>query len=167
MLKTFYVALFFILFTSCKQEQTNISKQSKEKTDSIQIGKTDTIKKAADTNIVQNSPPKDTVNVITFKEFANEFVKEAFKSEDNFSKYTESTFIVSSSNEDSRSNKKTNTQKEFNYLKSQRVGKKYAINKDMIYFYEMLEDMKFGMKFYFRKDSSDNWKLYKVYFEGL
>jgi len=152
--------IFLLIFIiSCKYEDPKVESSNQ------------TINRDTTKQIIVDSPKvkaSDTIKEKSFKEFANEFVEDAFQNEMNFQNYSEDSFIVSSSDEDSRRSVKANAKKEYLKFKQYRQEyNKHSVGKDMIYFYEILEDMKIGMKFYFRKNSSGEWKLFKVYFDGL
>lgn len=51
------------------------------------------------------------------------------------------------------------------------VYNKYSINNNMIYVYGIITEYdpkgtKQGMKLYFRKDTNNDWKLFKIEYEG-
>lgn len=147
MLKLIYLISFIIIFSSCNKEKPTTANQLKEKTDSIQKSQTDTIKKPADTNIVQKSPPKDTIKEITFKEFANEYIKNVKSSKKYFLDNSEGSIL------------KDGYEFVQGYLKSSKV-KSYNKTSVRLIYPDGPIDYEADLKF--RKNKNGNWKAYMI-----
>jgi len=106
---------------------------------------------------------------LTFEEFADDFILNAFQSIDNFTIYSEKSFKIISCEGNSRSN----ASQEFNELKrwTDEVYDQYSVKENMIYIFGIITEHDpngtiQGMQLFFRKDKNDNWKLYKIEYEG-
>jgi len=106
---------------------------------------------------------------ISFEEFADGFMLNAFQSIDDFSIYSEKSINIISCEGNSRSN----ATQEFNELKrwTDEVYDQYSVKENMIYIFGIITEHDpngtiQGMQLFFRKDKNDNWKLYKIEYEG-
>jgi len=143
MLKLIFFISLIIFISSCNQEKPSTSNQSKDKTDSIQKSKTDTIKKRADSNIVQKSPPIDTIKEITFKEFANEYIKNVKSSKKYFLDNSEGSILKDG----------------YDFVKGYLIHSKikfYSKSSLRLIYDDFEADLKF------KKDKNGNWKAYMI-----
>lgn len=93
MIKTILLVLLTISFLSCKDEKPNLSDQQVNKIDSSQSKSIDTIKKSIDSNSVKDSIPMEAVKEITFKEFANDYLRNVKSSKKYFTENSEGSIV--------------------------------------------------------------------------
>jgi len=169
MLKLLLIVLSAVSLFSCNQKKSDLSDQKTDETENTQKSKIETERKTIDSTKREYTNAEDTVKKISFNDFAKDFMKEAFKSSNKLSEYSEKSFKVISI----EGNTVSGPSKEFKELKRWReeVYNKYSIKNNMIYVYGIITEhdpqgTKQGMKLFFKKDSNDNWKLYKIEYEG-